>query len=44
MYSHYEEELWGLAPHPKRAEVCTFDRSGMLAKWALSNKKQRMHT
>ena len=44
MRSHYNQQLWGLAPHPTRAEVFTFDREGMLAVWDLTTRKQIKQT
>ena len=35
---HFDDELWGLAPHPNRAEVYTFGGDCMLAVWDLATR------
>ena len=40
MRSHSLSELWSICAHPTRAEVFTFDRSGLLAVWSLAQKRQ----
>ena len=38
--SHFDGELWGLAVHPKKAEVFTFGRDGLLGIWDLKTRRQ----
>ena len=37
--SHYEKELWGLAPHPKKAEFLTVGQDGVLGVWDIAKKR-----
>lgn len=41
--SHFDDELWALAPHPTRAEIYTFGRDAMLAVWDLTARRQTKH-
>ena len=38
--SHFDDELWGLAVHPHKAEVYTFGRDGLLGIWDLKSRRQ----
>jgi microtubule-associated protein-like 6 len=40
---HFNEELWGLAVHPKEAQVYTWGRDAMLAVWDLKSRRQLKH-
>ena len=44
MRGHWDSELWGLAVHPKKAEIFTVGRDALLARWDLKKKKQILHT
>jgi microtubule-associated protein-like 6 len=39
MRSHFEGELWGLAPHPTRAEFVTVGQDSVLAIWDIKTRK-----
>lgn len=41
--SHFDDELWALAPHPTKAEVYTFSRDCMLGVWDLTTRRQTRH-
>ena len=39
MRSHCDGELWGLTPHPSRAEFITLGNDNMLAIWDVATKR-----
>lgn len=41
--SHFDQELWGLAPHPTKPEVFTFSQDCMLGVWDLITRRQTRH-
>lgn len=41
MRSHCDKELWGLAPHPSKAEFITIGQDNMLAIWDINAKRQK---
>ena len=38
--SHYDKELWGLAPHPKLPEFLTVGQDGVLGVWDIAARRQ----
>jgi WD40 repeat protein len=38
--SHFDKELCGLAPHPKKAEFLTVGQDGILGVWDMQKKRQ----
>lgn len=43
MRAHWDQELWGLAMHPSKAEMITVGRDGMLAVWDMPKRKQTLN-
>jgi len=41
--SHYDKELWGLAPHPSKAEFLTVGQDGMLGVWDIASRRQKRY-
>jgi len=41
MRSHFDGELWGLAPHPTNPEFITIGRDSMLAIWDVKTRRQK---
>lgn len=41
MRSHCDGELWGLAPHPTKAEFVTIGQDNMLAIWSIDVRRQK---
>ena len=44
MKGHYDNELWGLAPHPTRNEYATIGQDGLLAIWDIATRRQKTCT
>ena len=38
--SHFNNELWGLTPHPNKQEFLTVGRDGVLGMWDVKDKRQ----
>ena len=38
--SHSDQELWGLATHPDKAEFLTVGRDGVLGVWDIAARRQ----
>ncbi len=41
MRSHFDGELWGLAPHPVNQEFITIGQDNMLAIWDIKTRRQK---
>ena len=37
--SHFDQELWGLAAHPDKAEFLTVGRDGVLGVWDIATRR-----
>jgi microtubule-associated protein-like 6 len=41
MKGHFDKELWALACHPHKSEICTVGQDCMLALWDIPTRKQK---